>query len=299
MAATSCILGAAVVWAGTVGTPPQRTEEGRYYLAVGDYEEAIARCDDALDAEPGYVDAWLVKAAAYVYLCAYDKSLACYEKAAALDPDEAQAWAGQGDVLRYLERPEEALPYYDKALALAPGYADCLTGKGDALIEAGSYDEGMAALAAAAEAGPAEWTYYYRGLGALGRGRYEDAAPAFSSVTAMSDSLFIYSCLLLYITKASAGDTAAREALAPVLAWPTRLWPRDVARLYAGEGTPAEVLAAAGNDSTKQCEAFCFLGYYYKFAGDAKTARFYFNKAVKTGVRHDMEYRLAKRELAK
>jgi len=289
---------AATALAGTVGTPPQLVAEGSYYFNAGDYERAIRCCDEALKVDPTYVDAWLTKGAAYVNLCRYKKALKCYEKAAALNPEDAQAWAGRADVLRYEGRPREALVYYEKALALDSVNTGYLAGKGDALIEGGSYDEGAAILDDAAEASPTAWTYYYRGLGALGRGRYDEAARAFSSSASLNDSLFIYSYLLLYITKTSAGDADARDVLGPALAWPTRLWPRDVARLYAGEATPADVLAAAGEDRVKQCEAYCFLGYYYQYAGDAKTARSYFKKAVRTGVHHDMEYRLAKRELA-
>ena len=63
----------------------------------------------------------------------YDDALAAYDKALEIDPNHVSAWNNKGIVLSKLKRFEESISCYDRAIELDPKYANAWYNKANAL----------------------------------------------------------------------------------------------------------------------------------------------------------------------
>ncbi len=63
----------------------------------------------------------------------YDDALAAYDKALEIDPNHVSAWNNKGIVLSRLKRFEESITCYDKAIEIDPKYANAWYNKANAL----------------------------------------------------------------------------------------------------------------------------------------------------------------------
>ncbi len=97
---------------------------GRVQLRIGEYEEAVADYDRALERAAStpaqQAVAWSHRAVALLRLGRVDEALPASEKALALGPGDAEAWHQHGVLLRELGRMEEARAALREALRLAP-----------------------------------------------------------------------------------------------------------------------------------------------------------------------------------
>jgi predicted TPR repeat methyltransferase len=82
--------------------------------------EAIPLMAQALELEPGYVDAWSNLGIAYHQERELEQAEKCYRRALELNPDFANAWANLGTTLRAREANEEAVQAWQRALELSP-----------------------------------------------------------------------------------------------------------------------------------------------------------------------------------
>jgi predicted TPR repeat methyltransferase len=82
--------------------------------------EAIALITAALEADPGYVDAWSNLAIAYLEEHDIENAERCCRRAIELKPDFVNAWTNLGIALCARNAPEEALGAWARVLELAP-----------------------------------------------------------------------------------------------------------------------------------------------------------------------------------
>jgi len=93
---------------------------GNVLSAQKRHGEAVSQYDRALDAAPGYADAWTNRATSLRALGRTRDALESAERALKITPHIAEAWCLRGEVLFDLGRDEEALQSLDRALALKP-----------------------------------------------------------------------------------------------------------------------------------------------------------------------------------
>ena len=93
---------------------------GNVLSAQKRHDEAVSQYDRALDAAPGYADAWTNRATSLRALGRTRDALESAERALKITPHIAEAWCLRGEVLFDLGRDEEALQSLDRALALKP-----------------------------------------------------------------------------------------------------------------------------------------------------------------------------------
>ncbi len=123
------------------------------------YKEAIAEFDKAIESNPNYPEAWLVKGDCYYYLQRYDDAVAAYEKAnwnkvkshreaidacqKALDahPESAALWRLRGELYRENGKLDEAITCYDRAISINPVDYQSWVGKYKSLKAAGRNEE--------------------------------------------------------------------------------------------------------------------------------------------------------------
>jgi tetratricopeptide (TPR) repeat protein len=93
-------------------------ERGEAQANLGRYAEAIASFDQVLSLKPQHVAALVFRAVACIHLGAYQEALLDCNMALAAQPRHAEAWLYRGVALRYLKRYQEAYVSYDKALGV-------------------------------------------------------------------------------------------------------------------------------------------------------------------------------------
>jgi tetratricopeptide (TPR) repeat protein len=112
-------------------------QEGALFAVAGDYAQAIASYDKALEIQPNNFSIWDVRGDALRRLSHYKEAVASYDKALEIKPDYAYSWWSRGDVLEKLGLYEEAIVSYDKALEIQPDLHRVALNKSLILIKTG------------------------------------------------------------------------------------------------------------------------------------------------------------------
>ena len=103
---------------------------GNEQYNLGDFEEAIADYDKALELKPDYHEAWYWRGNALRNLGRPGDAIASFDKALEFKPDYHEAWNNRGYALGSLGRLEDAIASYDKALEFKPDYHEAWIGRG-------------------------------------------------------------------------------------------------------------------------------------------------------------------------
>lgn len=142
----------------------------------GNYADAIAYYDRALQILPTAPEVWYNRGNAFFHLNRYQDAIACYDKALEFKPDKSDAWNNRGNALFKLERMEEAIAAWDKTVEFSPTYHQAWYNRGVVLGHMGcllealeSYDKVLALKPDDQQA------WFNRGLVLGNLGRYEDA----------------------------------------------------------------------------------------------------------------------------
>jgi tetratricopeptide (TPR) repeat protein len=95
--------------------------KGMLALLRGNWEEAIAFYDKAIENKPDKHGAWHGRGFALIELGRYEEAIKSYDKVMEIKPDKHGAWHGRGCALEKLGRYEEAIASYDKAIRTKSG----------------------------------------------------------------------------------------------------------------------------------------------------------------------------------
>jgi tetratricopeptide (TPR) repeat protein len=129
------------------GNPLFRFATGRVHAAMGDYEGAIERYNDALALKGTYAIAILFRAEAYVHLAKLREAKADYDTAIQLpfkrDDDRFFAFLGRGYVNLAMEDFDGAIADLDQALESRPGDLNALLYRGYAFERRGTVDRAL------------------------------------------------------------------------------------------------------------------------------------------------------------
>lgn len=109
-------------------------------------DEAIVSCNDALAYQANYPEAiWSQGNARLLQKRPYE-ALKLYEQVTEQEPDFAPGWTRRGVALQQLGRSAEALTALDRAIKLERNGAEAWITKGEALLNLQRYDEALTAL---------------------------------------------------------------------------------------------------------------------------------------------------------
>jgi len=111
-----------------------------------------------------------------------------------------------------------------------------------------------------------------------------------------------YPHIFLFLTQARMGKDGKADLARFRKTQEDDKWITPVIRMYLGEITPTQCLAAAVNkdaklDKEQKCEGYYYIGQFYLIRGKNRIAREYFEKCVATNVCNFCEYSMAKAEL--
>lgn len=101
---------------GATGRPEVLLAKGESLLSLGQYEEALACFDAALELEPGQGEALVKKGSALEKMNRVDQAIECYDRAIQVDSSLTIAYLHKGGLFNRMERYHEALECYEKAL---------------------------------------------------------------------------------------------------------------------------------------------------------------------------------------
>jgi tetratricopeptide (TPR) repeat protein len=98
-----------------------------------DYENALKSCNEALKADPKYLDGWNEKAAIFIDKAEYKTAIEYCDIAIIIDSKYFYAYNNKAVALRKLEDYENALKSCDEALKINQGYSDARNEKNNIL----------------------------------------------------------------------------------------------------------------------------------------------------------------------
>jgi len=119
-------------------------ERGMEYYERGEYDEAVAEFQAAIELEPDDAGTHRNLGTAYLEQGKYEEAAAAYEKAIELDPDFGEAYGDLAGAYVNLGRLSEAIAAGEKAIELAPDYAMAYNNLGFAYYTQGMLDEAIA-----------------------------------------------------------------------------------------------------------------------------------------------------------
>ena len=154
---------------------------------LGRNEEALASFEKTLELNAKYGAAWHGQGVALGGLGRYDEALVPYEKAVELNPEDAEAWRNRGFTLGNLGRYEEALASYERAVELNAEDALAWGNQGVALWQLGRYEEGLASYERSLELNAEDsMAWHNRGFALWNLGRHEEALASYEKAVKLN-----------------------------------------------------------------------------------------------------------------
>jgi tetratricopeptide (TPR) repeat protein len=116
----------------------------RLWIAKGDFERAIADCNEAIGLDPANADAYLDRGDAQAARRDYDRAIADFDAAIRLNPSLAMAYNDRGVARRNKGDLAGAIADYAAAIRLAPNLATAYRNRGRALLGRNELDQAIA-----------------------------------------------------------------------------------------------------------------------------------------------------------
>jgi len=116
---------------------------GNAWHGFGDKERAIVDYDTALGIDPDLAEAYQNRGLAWQYLGKYEKAIADYDKAIELNPNLPEPYYNRANTWADLKEHEKAIADFDRTIELFP-HADVYHGRGFAYENLRKYDEAIA-----------------------------------------------------------------------------------------------------------------------------------------------------------
>lgn len=122
----TAIFGVFLYWRTQVEDTPgdYHVRQGNYRLEDGQFDDAIAEFERALERTPRHRGAHFGIALTYIQMGRLEDAVAKLDEVVEIDPGFGAAYANRGIVHDRLEHPEAALADYRRALELEPELAD-------------------------------------------------------------------------------------------------------------------------------------------------------------------------------
>jgi tetratricopeptide (TPR) repeat protein len=159
-----------------------------YHMSVENWPMAIASLRQALQVDPGLIEASLDLASIYMKsdVDSLDRASEIYTGILADDSQNSTALAGMGQIMLLQDRPEDAKTYFDQAIAINPDNAQAYVGLAAAYSAMGMLDQAVTSFENALAQNPQNLQARYAlGLLYVELGQYEMAIPHLEQVLAV------------------------------------------------------------------------------------------------------------------
>jgi tetratricopeptide (TPR) repeat protein/Zn-dependent protease len=129
-------------------------DRGNQQLARGNYEQAVAAFEKAIEQKSDYYDAWTAKGNALVKWQHYAKALDAYDHATLLRPTDSGIWFEKGNALYAMQEYGAAIAAYQKSQEFQPTYGGTWYNIGLCYAQLRDYETAIAAYGKAIELQP-------------------------------------------------------------------------------------------------------------------------------------------------
>jgi len=226
---------------------------------VGQTDQAIAEYTKAIETRSDHEPYHSARARLYDLAGSHDAALADWDKAVELDPDNVAVWRSRAHSHYAHKEYKKATGDFNKAVGHEPD---------------------------------SPYNYFDRGRAFIGRGLLDLAADDFTRGLDRMCGFpgYEHAAVWLHVARGRQGQDGSKE-LAEFRH--TRVstrgtWLIPVIRMYVGEMTPDECLAASADEDKQihehqMCNAHVHVGQHYLIAGDRQKAKEHFTEAVSMG----------------
>ena len=102
-----------------------------------DIDKALEHLNEAIRLDPNFVDAYLNRAQAHLYLDKSQQAFDDFDRAIQIKPNSAEAYFRRGKAYQSLEKEEQAFEDFDKVIQLDPNRADVFYERGEVYASLG------------------------------------------------------------------------------------------------------------------------------------------------------------------
>jgi tetratricopeptide (TPR) repeat protein len=132
-----------------------------YTLALsGKYLESLARFDEVLRLEPGYIHAWNQKGLCNYFLERYNRAIRCFDKASSLNSLYLESHNNKGCALQRLDKFGAAIDCFDKVESIRAGLFETFNNKALSLIALGDYTGALTSVDRCISTGLVKGSFY-------------------------------------------------------------------------------------------------------------------------------------------
>ncbi len=275
--------------------------EGLAYQSRADFDRAIIQFDKALAVDPEFAFSYNDRGLTYISKGDADRAIADFDKAIALNPKFTNAYSNRALAYDMLKGDlDHAIADYGQAIALDPNFALAYGNQGFAYYLKGDMDRALADFGRQIALTPKEASAYYgRGLVEFYRGALTEAQADLQWATEFAPG-YAYAVLWRYIVERRTNMPSALTAAVKRL--DMTAWPAPLVRLFLGEMTVDEAIAAAPDkdpktDHARLCEARFYGGELAMLRDQKDEARRLFQLVADRCPRNLFEWRSATGEL--
>ena len=237
-------------------------KRGDLYDDKGDQDRAIADLGEAIRLDPNYSWAYAIRGYILDQKRDYDGAIADYTQSIRLDPKDAGTIANRGWTKRKKGDLDGAFADFNEAIRVDPKLVRAWYNRGLAWNDRSDYDRAIADFNEAIRLDPkGDVAYHDRALSKFYKGDFTGSADDLRKSNDLKPEAF--TVLRLYIARSRAGLEAGANAELTKLAGdlkPSKNWPRAVIEFYLGERSAESMVAAAGDNVERRCDAQFYLG---------------------------------------
>ena len=166
-------------------------ERGSELYQRGEYDQAIAYYDEAIDIDSNDAQTYFLRGLANGENEQHKDAIADFDKAININPNNAESYHWRGIAKFQLSQHEDAIADFDKAININPNNAESYHWRGVSRYVFGQYQDGyedaIADFNTAIRLNPNDAkSYYWRGLANNDRGRYDTALDDFSDAISLN-----------------------------------------------------------------------------------------------------------------
>jgi lipoprotein NlpI len=280
------------------------TNRGTAYTDKRDYDSAIQDFDQAIGFDPTLAIAFNDRGNTFNEKHAYDRAISDLNEAIRLDPNYVSPYINRGNAFYGKGEYDRAIEDDDEAIKLAPNNATAYSNRGSVYSAKGEYDRAIQDFDRAIRLEPTlDGAFRGRGIANFLSGRFSEAATDLERGPSVGPS-DLYIALWLHLARQRLGQDDTQEFSDRVARADPDHWPAAVAKLYLGQATQDQVLAAASSPNAKtqedqHCEAAFYLGEYAALHRNVADATLRLREASETCDRTFTEYWGAVAELGR
>ncbi|MDD5687721.1 MAG: tetratricopeptide repeat protein [Elusimicrobia bacterium] len=166
-------------------TAYQWLNKGNEVLLDSDLDIAIEEYDKAIELDPKYIEAYIMRGFAYFEKDLYDKAIENYTKVIEINPKNAESYRMRGLVYERKKLYVDAIKDFSKLIKLNPKFAIAYSIRGDAYSEQSLYEEAIEDYTRAIELNsPSSGSnYFFRGVAYYKKGDKEKAIKDFKKAS--------------------------------------------------------------------------------------------------------------------